>query len=241
MADYQCQEYTRNCCHPPVPPSAHFYSFHLIWCGISKWYYSVSHFSHSVVYVSLQPHGLQHARLPCPSPTPRACSNSCPWSRWCRPTTSSSVVPSSSRLNLSQHQGVFQWVSSLHQVSKLYSGLISFKIDWFDLPVVQGTLESLFQHHSSKASIFQCSAFLMVQLSHPYITTGKTIALTRQTFAGKVMSLLFNMLSRFVIAFLPRSKSILILRPQSPSAVILEPPKVKSVTVSIFFFPIYLP
>ena len=102
-----------------------------------------------------------------------------------------------------------------------------------DLLEVQGTLKSLLQHHSSKTSIFQCSAFFIVQLSHPYMTTGKTIALTRQTFVGKVMSLLFNMLSRLVIAFLPRSKRLLISWLQSPSAIILEPTKIKSVTVSI--------
>ena len=101
-----------------------------------------------------------------------------------------------------------------------------------DLLAVQGTLKSLLQHHSSKASILWCSAFFMVQLSHPYITIGKTIALTKRTFLGKVMSLLFNMLSRLVIAFLPRSKCLLILWLQSPSAVILEPRKIKSVTVS---------
>ena len=116
--------------------------------------------------------------------------------------------------------------------SNEYSGLISFGIDWFDLLVVQGTLKSLFQHHSSKASILWCSAFFMVQLSHPYMTTGKNIALTRWTFVGKVMSLLFNMLSRLAIAFLPRSKYLLISWLQSPSAVILEPLKIKSVTVS---------
>ena len=114
-----------------------------------------------------------------------------------------------------------------------YSGLISFGIDRFDLLAVQGTLKSLLQHHSSKASIFQCSAFFMVQISHPYMTTGKTIALTRQTFVDKVMSLLFNMLSRLVIAFLPRNKHLLILWLQSSSAVILEAKKIKSVTVSI--------
>ena len=114
-----------------------------------------------------------------------------------------------------------------------YSGLISFRMDWFDLLAVQGTLKSLLQHHSSKASILRRSAFFIVQLSHPYMTTGKTIALTRQTFVGKVMSLLFNMLSRLVIAFLPRSKHLLISWLQSPSAVILEPEKIKSVTVSI--------
>ena len=113
-----------------------------------------------------------------------------------------------------------------------YSGMISLRIDWFDLLTVQGTLKSLLQHHSSKASIFQCSAFIIVQLSHPYMTTGKTIALTRWTFVGKVMSLLFNMLSRLVIAFLPKSKHLLISWLQSPSAVILEPRKIKSATVS---------
>ena len=106
-------------------------------------------------------------------------------------------------------------------------------IDWFDLIAVKGTLKSLLQHHSSKASILWRSAFSMVQLSHPYVTTGKTIALTRQTFVGKVMSLLFNLLSSFVIVFLPGSKCLLISWPQSPSAVILEPKKIKSLTVSI--------
>ena len=117
-------------------------------------------------------------------------------------------------------------------LSNEYPGLISFRIDWLDPLAVQGTFKSLLQHHSSKASILQHSAFFTVQISHPYITTGKTIALTRQTFAGKVMSLLFNMLPRLVITFLPRSNHILILWLQSPSAVILEPPKMKSDTVS---------
>ena len=120
-----------------------------------------------------------------------------------------------------------------------YSGLISFRMDCLHLLVVQGNLKSLLQHHSSKASVLQCSAFFIVQLSHPYMTTGKTIALTRQTFVGKVMTLLFNMLSRLVIIFLPKSKRLLISWLQSPYAVILEPPK----TVSHCFhcFPIYLP
>ena len=109
--------------------------------------------------------------------------------------------------------------------SNEYSGMISFRMDWFDLLAVQGTLKSLLQHHSSKALIYQCSAFFIVQLSHPYVTTGKTITLTRWTFVSKVMSLLFNMLSRLVIAFLPRSKSLLVSWLQSPSAVILEPQK----------------
>ena len=111
--------------------------------------------------------------------------------------------------------------------------LISFRMDWLDLLAVQGTLKSLLQHHSSKASILQCLAFFIVQLSHPYMTTGKTIALTRWTFVGKGVSLLFNMLSRLFITFLPRSKCILISWLQSPSAVILEPPKMKSHTASI--------
>ena len=117
--------------------------------------------------------------------------------------------------------------------SNEYSGLISFRIDWFDLLAVHGTLESLLQHHGSKASILQCSAFFMVQLSHLYMTTRKTIALTTEIFVGKVTSLLFNMLSRFLIAFLPRSKDLLISWLQSPSAVMLEPKKIKSVTVSV--------
>ena len=116
--------------------------------------------------------------------------------------------------------------------SNEHSGLISFRLDWLDLLAVQGTLKSLLQHHSSKASILQCSAFFTVQLSQPYMTTGKTIALTRRTFVGKVMSLLFNMLSRLAITFLPRSKCLLISWLQSPSAVILEPPQIKSATVS---------
>ena len=111
--------------------------------------------------------------------------------------------------------------------SSEYSGLISFRMDWLDLLAVQGTLKSLLQHHSSKASILQCTAFFIVQLSHPYMTTGKTIPLTRWTFVGKVMSLLLNMLSRLVIGFLPRSKHLLISWLQSPSAVILEPLKNK--------------
>ena len=116
--------------------------------------------------------------------------------------------------------------------SNEYSALISFRMDWLDLLAVQGTLKSLLQHHSSKASILQHSAFFIFQLSHPYMTTGKTIALTRRTFVGKVMSLLLNMLSRLVIIFLTRSKRLLISWLQSPSAVILEPPKIKSATVS---------
>ena len=118
--------------------------------------------------------------------------------------------------------------------SNEYTGLISF-IDWFDLLAVQGTLKSLLQHHSSKASILQHSAFFMVQLSHPYMTTGKIISLTRWTFVSKTMSLFLNMLSRLIIAFLPRNKHLLISWLQSPSVVILEPKKIKSLTVSIVF------
>ena len=116
--------------------------------------------------------------------------------------------------------------------SNEHPGLVSFRMDWLDLLAVQGTLKSLLQHHSSKASVFQCSAFFIVQLSHPYVTTGKTIALTRWIFVGKVMPLLFIMLSRLVITFLPRSKHLLISWLQPPSAVILEPRKIKSATIS---------
>ena len=152
--------------------------------------------------------------------------------------------PSPPAFSLSQHQGFFKWVSSSHQVAKVYwsfrfnishsnehPGLISFRKDWLDLIVVQGTLKSLLQHHSSKSSILWCSAFFIVQLSHPHMTTGKTKVLTRQNFINTVMSLL-NMLSRLVITFLPRSKHLLISWLQSPSAVILEPSKIKSITIS---------
>ena len=155
------------------------------------------------------------------------------------------LSPSSFAFNLSQHQ-VFSSESVLHirwpkywsfsfsiSPSNEYSGLISFRMDWLDLLAVQGTLKSLLQHHSSKASILRCSAFFIVQLSYPHMTTGKTVALTTWTFVGKVMSLLFNMLSRLVRAFHPRSKCLLISWLQSPFAVILEPSKIKSVTVSI--------
>jgi len=121
--------------------------------------------------------------------------------------------------------------------SREIPGLISFRMDWLDLLAVQGTLKSLLQHHSSKASILRCLAFFTVQLSHLYMTTGKTIALTRQIFVGKVMSLFLNMLSRLVIAFLPRSKRLLISWLQSPSAVILEPPKKQSLTMFPHLFP----
>ena len=126
------------------------------------------------------------------------------------------------------------WSFSFSNIpSKEHPRLNSFRMDWLDLLAVQGTLKSLLQHHSSKASILRCSAFFTVRLSHPYMTTGKTIALTRRTFVGKVMSLLLNLLSTLVLTFLPRSKRLLISWLQSPSAVILEPQKIKSVTVSI--------
>ena len=156
------------------------------------------------------------------------------------------VPPSPFAFSLSQHQGLFQWTGSSYQVAKLLelqlsisssnecSGLISFRIDWFDLLAVQGILKSLLQHHSSKASILWRSAFFMVQLSYSYMTTGKTTALTIWIFIGKVMSLLFNMLSGFVIAFLPRSRHLLISWLQSPPTVILELPKIKSITASTF-------
>ena len=158
----------------------------------------------------------------CPSVYLRVCLNLCPLNRWCHPTISSSVTPFPSFPQSFQESGSFpkSWLFlSVAQVLELqvqispsneYSGLISFRVDWFDLLAVQGTFDNLFQHHNLKASILQGSAFFMVQLSHPYMTIGKTIALTMQIFVGKVKSLLFNTLSRFVIAFLPRSKRLLI-------------------------------
>ena len=147
------------------------------------------------------------------------------------------LSPSPPVLNLSQHHGLFKWVSCLHQVAKVlefsfnisptseHPGLISLRMDWLDLLAVQGTLKSLLQHHSSKASILRSSAFFTVQLSHPYMTTGKTIVLTRWTCVDKVTSLLFNMLSRLVVTFLPRSKRLLTSWLQSPSALIWSPEK----------------
>ena len=160
--------------------------------------------------------------LPVHHQLPEFILNSCPLSWWCHPTISSSVMPFSSCLQSFPASESFP-ISSSHQVAKVLSfsfnispsnelsELISFRMDWLDLLAVQGTLKSLLQHHNSNASILQCSAFFTVQLSHPYMTTGKTIALTRWTFVGKVMSLLLNMLSRLVITFLPRSKRLLIL------------------------------
>ena len=184
---------------------------------------------------SLPPHELQHTRLPCPSLSPWVWSNSCPLSWWCHSTTSYSVAPFSSCPQYFPYLGLFQWVGSLHQVAKVLElqhqpfqwtpGLISFRMDWLDLLAVQGTLKSLLQHHSSKASILWHSTFFMAQLSHPYMSTRKTIALTIQTFVGKVACLPLNTLPRLVIAFLPRSKPLLILWGQSPFSVILDPKK----------------
>ena len=155
----------------------------------------------------------------------------------CHPLLLLPPVPSSIRVFSSDSTLHMRWpkywsFSFSISPSNEHSGQISFRMDWFYLLAVQGTLKSLLQHHTSKASIFWHSAFFIVQLSHPYITTGKTIAFIRWTFVGKVMSLLFNMLSSLVITFLPRSKWVLISWLQSPSAVILEPPKIKSATVS---------
>ena len=172
---------------------------------------------------ALRPHGLQHTRFPCPSLSPGVCSNSCLLSHWCHPAISSSVVPFSScpqsfpsiRVFSNELALCIRWpkywrFSFSSSPSKEYSGLIPFRIDWFDLLAVQGTLKSLLQHHSSKASILWLSAFFMVQLSHLYMTAGKTTALAILTFVDTVMSLPFNILSRFVKAFLPRSKHPLI-------------------------------
>ena len=179
-------------------------------------------FSRSVVSNCLRPHELQHARPPCPLPTPRVHSlmsikSVMPSSHLilCGPLLllppippSITVFPNESTLRMRCPK---YWSFSFSIIpSKEIRGLISFRMDWLDLPEVQGTLKSLLQHHSSKASILRRSAFFTVQLSHPYMTTGKTIALTRRTFVGKVMSLLLNMLSRLVITFLPRSKRLLI-------------------------------
>ena len=179
------------------------------------------------------PHGLQHTRLPCPSPTSGACSNSCPSNWWCHRTISSSVVPLLLP-SVCQHQGLFQWALrirwpnywsfSFHiSPSNEYSGLISFRIDWFDLLAVHGILKSLLQHHSSKASILQRSAFFVVQLSHDY---WKNHSFDCMDLCWQSNALLFNMLSRLVIAFLPRSKRLLISLLLSPFVVILEPMKI---------------
>ena len=175
--------------------------------------FSSVQFSRSVVSNSSWSHELQHTRPPCPSPTPRVHSNSRPSSQWCHPAISSSVVPFSCPQYLPASESSnesslrMKWLkycsfSFSISPSKEHPGLISFRMDCLDLLAVQGTLKSLLQHHSSKAPILQRSAFFTVQLSHPYMTTGKTIALTRWTFVRKVMSLLLNMLSKLVITFL---------------------------------------
>ena len=157
-------------------------------CGWTNWYshqQCTGQFSRSVVSDSLRPHKLQHAGPPCPSPTPGACSDSCPFVGDATQPSHPLSSPSPPAFNLSQHQGLFKWVSSLHQVAKYwsfsfsispsneYSGLISFRTDWLDLLAVQGTLKSLLQHHSSTVSILWCSAFFILQISQPYMTTGK--------------------------------------------------------------------
>ena len=181
-------------------------------------------FCRSVVSDSLWPHGLQHARLPCPSPTDShsllkliAIQSVMPSNHLilCHPLLLlPSIFPSirvfSNELALCMRWPKYWNFNFNISLSNELSGLISFRMDWLDLLAVQGTLKSLLQHHSSKASILQHSAFFMVQLAHPYMTTGKIIALTRQTFVGKVISLLFNMLSRLVIIFLPQSKRLII-------------------------------
>ena len=201
---------------------------------------------------SLWSHGLQHPRLHCPSPAPRACSNSCPSSWWwtiqpstlCNPLLLLPSVFPSIRVFSSESVLHIRWPKywSLASASVLpmsVQDIFSFRIDWFDLLAVQG-IQKFIQHYSSKASILRQPAFFMVQLSHPYMTTGKTIALNRRTLVGKVMFLIFNILSRFVIAFLPRSKCLLTSWLQSPFAVIFKPKKIESLTVS-HCFPIYLP
>ena len=201
--------------------------------------------SHSVMSDTLWPHRLQHTRFPCPSPTPGACSNSrslsvmpsnhlilC-WPLLLLPSILPSIRVFSNESALCIRKPKYWSFSFSISLSKDYLGFISFRIDWFELLAVQGTLKSLLQHHRSKPLILQLSVFLMVELSHLYLTTGKTIALTRWTFVGKVMSLHFNMLSRLVIAFLSRRKHLLISWLKSPSAMILEPKKIKSLTVSI--------
>ena len=206
----------------------------------NKTHISSAQFSHSVMsQLFCDPMDCSTAGLPvhCQLPEFRVHSNSCPMSWWCHPAISFSVVPFSSCLQSFPASVSFQmsqFFTSGGQIWSLgfnispsneYLGLISFRIDWFDLLEFQETLKSLLQHHNSKASVLWCSAFFMVQLSHLYMTTGKTIALTKWTFVGKVMSLLFNMLSGLVIAFLSRSKCHLISGLHSSPAVILEPPK----------------
>ena len=184
------------------------------------------------MFNSLWSHGLQHTKLLCPPTSPRVCSNSCPLSRWCYLTISSSVTLFSFCFQCFPASGSFPRSWLLHQVAKLPGFQLQhqsfqwiLRIDWFDLLAVQGTLKNLIQHHNSKASVLWCSVSFMVQLSYPYMTIGKTIALTIQTFVSKVIFLFLNMLCRFIIAFLPRSRRLWISQLQSPSTVILEPKK----------------
>ena len=221
-----------------------FRAFYMVLFSLWKNKIQLWLFTCSVMSNSLQPHGLQHTRLPSRSPPPGVCSNTCPFIQWCYPTISSSVIPFSSCLQSFPASGLFpvsqffasdgqilefqlqhQCFQRIYRTDFLSDGLTGYPYSPRD------SQES--SHHSPKSSILWRSAFFIVQLSRPYVTTGKTIPLTRQTFAGKVMSLHCNMLSRLITAFLPRSKCLLISWLQSPSAVILEPPKIKSVTVSI--------
>ena len=200
---------------------------------------------------SLQSHGLQHFRPPCPSPTPRLTQTHVHWVsdviQPSHPLSSPSPAFIFPSFRVFANESVLHirwpnyWSSSFSiSSSNEYSGLISFRMDWLDLLAVQGTLKSLLQHHSSKASILLHLAFFTVQLSHPYMTTGKTIALTRQTIINKVMSLLLNMLSRLVIAFLPRSKCLLIPWLQVTIWSDFGAPKYK-VSHCVHCFPVYLP
>ena len=197
----------------------------------------------SLSHVWLWHHALQHTRYACPSLSPRVCSNSCPLSRWYHPTISSSVVPFSSSPQSFPASGSFPMSGLFTSGGQSIGASASASVlpmniqDWFSLGFtgwISLLSKSLLQHHSSKASILKCSAFFMVQLSHPFMITGKTIASTTQTFVSKVMSLLFNILSRLVIVFLPKSKSLSISWLQSPSAVILEPKK-----KSLSLFPLF--
>ena len=231
-------------CHSKKKPCTHQWSPSNFLSSSHSVQFSSVQFSRSVMSDCLWPHEQQHARPPCPSPTPRVhtlisielvmpshhlilCRPLLPL-----PSNVPSITVFSNKSVLHIRWPKYWNFSFSISPSNAYSGLISFRMDWLDLLAVQGTLKSLLQHHDSKASILWCSTFFIVQLSHPHMTTGKTIALTRRNFVGKVMSLLFNMLSRLVITFLPRTKCLLISWLQSPSAVILEPQKIKSVTVS---------
>ena len=212
----------------------------------TQWYASVQ-FSRSIMSDSLQLHGLQQPGFPVHHQLPEFTQIHVHWVNdaiqhliLCRPLLLPPSIFPNIRVFSNESALCIRWpkycsFSFSISPSNEYSGLISFRMNWLDLLAVQGTLKSLLQHHSSKISILQHSAFFKVQLSHPYMTAGKTITLTRWTLVGKVISLVFNMLSRLVKTFLPRSKHLLISWLQSPSAVILEPPKIKYVTVSTVF------